>query len=293
MNLGAIRAAAVVSISLSLMACGGADDADIASQKETLGTSTSAITASGYWSWGTPGMDGEPLDLGTDVNRTCFLQGITGELRGQTYDYQASVRVYRGLGHWWLATRAGIGSGVMGHAACIPTANNRRIFGWLGNTSFDGVPDNQETVTHPAAVTPFTQCFLTEVQAWGGFNSDNAYVELVRDPGSELWKFRGWLVPLANGGSGGRATAYCVDMLESVSTFIFQGPASASGGITPILGEQADTTCTITRLKGRFASDPGGWWDGVRIYPSGSGWRAFASSSKRFEGRCYKSINWF
>ena len=185
-----------------------------------------------------------------------------------------------------MRTKAGDGPGVMGHATCIPTANNRHVFSWSGNTYYNSV-GNERAVTYTSS-SPFTECFLNEVEATMGFEADFPHVTLQKSivGGVAVWRFGGWLQPEPDGSPGGRATAYCVDMFQSVSTFAFQntGPTTTSPPIAP----QANTTCGITKLRGMFYW--GDWWDGARIFPSGSSWKAFANGYERIEGRCYTNL---
>jgi len=284
-----IRVAMLFGVAASVLACGAApsEGAAEAEAEAELGTTSAAMSSLGYWSWGTPGNNGSPLDLGSDVNRTCMLQGVTGALTGPTYGTPGSVRVYRSGGRWWLRTKAGDGPGVMGHATCIPTANNRHAFTWYGNTYINNVSaENAVTYT---STSPSTECFLTELESTLGFERDFPHVTLTKSVvnGVAVWKLGGSLQYEPDGTAGGRATATCVDMFQSVTPFAFQNTSSlttTSPPIAPVSG----TTCGLTKLRGMFYW--GHWEDGARIFPENGSWKAFANGSERIEGRCYSNI---
>lgn len=258
----------------------------------------SEISAMGYASWGTPGNNGAPLDLGPSHDRTCFLQGVTGELESAWQTPAARVSVYEKNGRWWLETKAGYptfygegGSGVMGHATCIPVTNNRRFISWAGNTK-----DSSNTLYSWVEDTGSTKCFLTSVSGTVGWASPNSYVRVKKQtiygfgdpfPG---WLLHGHLLTEQDGTSGGSAAAVCVDMvLQSASEYSWQSAPTSSGSST-LVEKQAGTTCGVEVLGGNFAANPGGWSDGARILPAWDWWLAYSSLGKTIGGRCYSNI---
>lgn len=246
-----------------------------------------AISGSGYWSWGTSGNYGAPLDLGTSTSRTCFLQGVTGELNGQWQGARAESRVYMSGGRWWLRTRAGIGSGVMGHATCINTSANRRFLVWTGDNA-EG-PHNRWLKKNQ--VNADTQCFLSEVHGTDGWKSSSSFVRVRRQtiygdgaPYSS-WVIGGNLLWEQDNTAGGGATAVCVDVpQQNIGSYSWQSYQSA--GATAYVTPEAGGVCGIQILSGNFGYAPLGWWSGVRLFPSNSWWRVFSAGGKRIAGEC-------
>lgn len=272
---------------LCTLTSGCAGETIVSDTLEPTGTTRAAIRSMSYFSWGTGGNDGPALDLGPSTDRTCFLQGITGELDGRedSFSFRARASVLVRNARWVLETRAGRGSGVMGHATCIPTVNQRRSFTWTGNTVRNSQDEENEAVL--ASSGPLTQCFLTEVTATTGFRGVVANVRLDRSSTSDPWTLGGFLVPELDGDAGGTATAVCVDILEVVKTWKHTGPYP-SGGNSGFLYDIADTTCGVGYLRGEFASSPTAWTEGARLFEQFDNWRAFASSGRTIGGHCYR-----
>lgn len=244
-----------------------------------------AIGAQGYASWGTPGNNGAPLDLGLSDGRTCFLQGVSGQLRAPQwapFATQASVSVFQKDGHWWLRTKAGDGAGAMGQATCIPTDTNQRTFSWQGN-SFNS--QNAKSI----AAGLFTRCFLTSVSGTTGWGSPNSHTRLWKQGGN--WWLGGNLIKHQDGTSGGGSAAVCVDIWQTSGTYSWQA-GNNHPGATATLTTQADVVCSIHQLIGNFAHDSTGWLDGARLFPQFGFWKAFSSNGKGIRGECINNINW-
>lgn len=280
-----------MAVVATLAGCGpGGDEGDGAN---TTDSQRASIASMGYASWGTPGNTGSPLDLGPDNDRTCFLQGVTGDLQGAQYGTPGSARVFQNNGRWWLQTKAGNGSGVMGHATCIPTTTGRKYLSWPGNTgSGTSYTENKRWLPQDG-VSAITQCFLTEVSATVGFASTDSFVALQRETiwwggtGFETWTIRGYMLRQQDNSAGGTAKAVCLELWNTIGDYSWQSSSSSSGAITGALAPTSTHTCSITKLVGNFASDPQGWDDGVRLFIDNGNWKAFSSTGKRIEGSCY------
>lgn len=255
------------------------------------------VGAVSTWSWGTPGNSGPDLDMGPAHNRTCFLQGVTGELEGQWNGPSASVTVEidPSDNHWKLRTRAGVGSGVMGHAACISNTFNRTFIEWHGDSE-----DNQ--FSHKAVYppygsrSPFTQCFLTSVTGTDGWKSPDSVVVLQRQ---NIWESGGMVPKWTLGGgllweqdntAGGSAKAVCVDIWQELTPYTWE-TSPGSTGTWDVLGTTANRVCSVQFLKGNFASDPLGWDDGVRLAPAWDSWMVYSSSGKKIAGECLDNVS--
>ncbi len=260
-----------------------------------------SASTTGYWSWGTPGNVGPRLSLGSDGTKTCFLQGVTGELSSKRYGLPARASVYRENGQWWVETDAGLpeiwgygGSGVMAHVACIPYVSNRRELHWSGqnvdNEYGDAIAYLDDTGT--------TRCFMTEVRGTNGWFQPTSHVELEHKMmaygGSGLflgWQLDGVLTPSA-GAAGGSASAVCVDIpnQQVIDYSLSSGDTVSGVRAAPKPG----TVCAVHRLEGRFGNnDEYGWDDGARVYPSSwfgnDNWNVIGTSSKSISGECYKT----
>lgn len=283
-----------MAVVAALSGCGvGVDEGEVSN---TLGSTREAIASMGYASWGTPGNTGSPLDLGPDTDRTCFLQGVTGELQGAQYGTPASVRVFQNAGRWWLQTKAGNGSGVMGHATCIPTTNRRQYLSWSGNTGSGTAYSVNKRWLPQDAVTGITECFLTEVSATVGFSSPDSFVTLNKERiwwggvGFDTWTLSGNMMRQQDNSAGGHAKAVCVDLWNTIDDYSWQSASGSSGITSAAIAPTSTHTCSITKLVGNFASNPQGWNDGVKLFIENGNWKVFSSTGKRIEGSCYGYI---
>ena len=258
----------------------------------------SELNPLGYWSWGTPGNNGGRYYLGSAANRTCFLQGVTGELQSAANASSARAGVYidGNTNQWYIETRAGTpefwgdgGSGVMAHVTCIPNTSNRQIISWVGNSQ-----NGSNTLYSFAEDHGNTRCFMTAVSGTVGWASANSYARLRRGTrnGQPTWELGGNLLTEIDGDSGGGAAAVCVDVnFQVTGTYSWN---SSTQNSTQLTSTTSGVTCAVHRLSGNFAANPYGWNDGTRIYPvsysSGDRWHVSATTSKRIAGECYQNM---
>ena len=251
-----------------------------------------AEIAMGYWSWDNVA---EPLDLGPASDRTCFLQGVTGQLEGEWKGPRASVSVRIENDRWILEVSAGVGIGVRGHATCIDRTSNRKFMAWAGNSENNPFNKTVEPTSGPRG--PLTQCFLTSVTGTDGWKSPNSFVRLAREEVYEngqmvpKWTLSGDLLWEQDNTAGGSAGAVCVDIWQLTSSYgwhTWSGSAGETGFITPL----SKTVCSVQRLVGNFAAAPLALNDGVRVFPSGNGWwSVFSSTGKGIYGECLKDLS--
>lgn len=271
----------------------------------SAGTDVQRVGALGYYSWGSTGNSGR-LSLGSADTRTCFLQGITGELQSVAGQDPARAGVYLDevTNEWYVETRSGVsesngdgGAGIMAHVTCIPNTTNRQQIVWVGNSS------NGSNTAHSFAEDHGnTRCFLSSVSGTVGWGSPWSRAGLY--PGSRngqpTIELRGSLTTEQDGTSGGSASAYCVDIsFQTESDWSASGPTTQGNiaSVWPLTNTTAGVTCGISRLQGNYASLSSGsiWNDGVQIFPvatpgGGERWNMAIFRNKRAYGTCYR--NW-
>ena len=246
-----------------------------------------------YWSWGTYGQSGPKLDMGDASDRTCFLIGVTGDLEGQWKGPLAGVWVDIDTdNHWKMYTRSGVGTGLMGHAACIPATYNREFIYWSGTS--ENNPWNTTVYPQQGPRGLFTQCFLTSVTGTDGWKSPNSWAGVQRQDIYEngqmvpKWTLKGGLLWEQDNTAGGSAAAVCIDLWQSVWAWSHQ-PALGAGWTYGDFGTATDRTCGLQKLKGNFAAAPNGWWEGLRLYLSGGKWKVVGINGKQGWGDCLKN----
>lgn len=281
-----------MAVAAVITGCGvGVDDGASPDEKVEVVSREDAITANG-WATSTGGK----VDLGSDSDRTCFLQGLSGEVRG-TRSNRAGGRVFRENGHWYLRAYHGTGSGVKAQATCIPHVYGRMELSWTGDSG-NGVFFSENRSWLPRGTTDIlTKCFFTEVMADVGFTGTGHYVQLGRqriygiyaygEP-YDTWSIGGNLGNSGDADSGGNTAAVCVKLINTHTPYSWQ--LSGAGGQSGNWFTASDTVCGIQKLTGKFADDSnGGINDGVWLSNVNGWWRAFSSGSKRIEGECHSN----
>lgn len=237
--------------------------------------------------WGQWGNVGPDAYLGPTYDRTCYLTGVHGQLRGANFEQQAAAYIYESGGGYWLATRQGNGQGVSAHADCIPATTNR--------TKLDSgiVQQNNVSQTNIKRVQHYSnrQCFITGIFANNGFADKDSFA-LISAPGTNGVDANHWelavrskptLDQYGNYRAGGRATAVCVDVPVAQAGFVAWSGSSTSFSNEPGLA------CGLTMIRGNFLSTPPlGGNDGVRVFKSGATWWAKATSGKAMHTHCVK-----
>jgi len=252
------------------------------------------IGAISLWSWGTPGNNGAKLNMGSASDRTCFLLGVTGDLEGQWKGAVAGVYVKIENNQWKLYTRAGVGTGVMGHAACIPTTFNRTFVTWGGNSENSGANTKVYPTNGPRG---FSQCFLSSVSGTDGWKSSSSWAGLrkqsIWENGEMVpkWTLGGNLLWEQDNTAGGSAQAVCVDIWQSITGWSWI-PWSGSPPVTGDLGTSTNRVCSLHRIGGNLAAAPDGWLDGLRIFLQGGNWKVISQSGKYGYGECLNNIVW-
>lgn len=228
---------------------------------EPTNETTQAIT-----DWMYAWYSGTDVDLGSDADKTCFLVGVKGSLRGWTSwsssEYTtAKAGVYSINGHWRIRTDPGSGPGVAAKVGCIPNVGNRVFVG--GSPTSTGYVDD----------TPSRQCFLTAVSGHGhGWTAllpeqpNNPPGVAVWSDGAK-WRILANLIEHSNGDYSGGATAVCVDVaLPRELDFQREGPGSFEIPIPSTVVDQY--TCGFHMISGVF--DDGLDERGLELWHNGS-----------------------
>jgi hypothetical protein len=233
-----LGAGALLALQACAMDTGNGDD---------IGATTEAL--SGFWYYHTSCVgDCVDVDLGTDVNRTCVLGGITGSLQAT-----ARVRVERRAdGHYWLDVYNNQSNAIKAFVTCFPTSAGRTSeYIAFGNTS----------VAIPGAAT--RRCFLTSVLTHS--SAANAF-DRVEDYANVWYNFLSGHWVLTNSQSASPyASAWigatCVNLPEHVKS----GYRYSGDGFTGVILDQVDEACAMTGLGGQINKNTPLYYSGVYV----------------------------
>lgn len=241
------------------------DDLVVENAKPGVGDINSQVAAFGFWGY-TCSSARCYYDHDTLTDRTCFLAGISGDLR------EGYVNMGRVNGRWRLEMFAAAGKTVGARTVCISGATNLANANWLG-----GQPAKQILGT----VTSTRRCFLGGVfntnSASNGLDNATDYVRVWKDTANK-W----WLGGQIAGAATPTATAYCVDVPVTFTPRAITGPDSFNL-VENVNGE----VCGLTEAGGPFIN---GASDGTLInYNDGTHLWSFAASSGKFgTARCIR-----
>jgi hypothetical protein len=256
-------------ISMPIVACGGEKGAD-----ETTSKTDQAFTANWAYAWGTTEVSS--TEIGTATGRTCFLTGVTGNLRPDgNYPYGsgtyspagAGVRV-NAQGNYEIYVAPGrSGSPVEAFARCANPASVTPEVSWQAGQGWvwlAGVKAGRTCAL--TSVTNVMQCDDNGVCYWG-FAADSDAVQVTSDV------YNWYLTGHAGDGSLNyngtmHATARCFDMNENDGSW--EWIVGDGGSLFEPLSNSPGATCSLTGLAGNFQNNdyndgvyitqPGGWF---------------------------------
>ncbi|RKH33390.1 hypothetical protein D7Y13_05880 [Corallococcus praedator] len=285
-------------VAVPLAACGGMEEQQPELQDETaIGQREDAFSGNWNYSWGDT--QTSSVDIGTSVNRTCFLSGIGGHMRpvgaflysGGTYPAMAGVRK-NASGNYELFVQPAAGKHLIAFARCVNTSANRLEVDWsTGQQASSG-----DKVIGPANGT--RQCFLQQVKnlavdikdssgditgyGWAFddqanpdearvFN-DGSYWKLVAKPGTHSYPVNY------------HVTAVCLDATQDLGNWNWMAgnPGTAQINLTNTAG----ATCGVTGVRGSFQATLGDWADAVSISTTGSQFHLDLANGKRGWAGC-------
>lgn len=247
------------------------------------------ISVAGGGSWGTPGNDGALGLLGNTSQETCFLRGVTGDLRGLA-SLSASAEVYPDQGKWWIRTRAGTGTGVMAHVQCVNVPYDTA--GGIQVTWSDG--DVPKTVSTAGG----RQCYLSRVKSTVGMGSATSRLTVTK--GASSWILDGILT--GSGTGRGSATMVCFNAPPLTSTYNYTWTGPTPFGMSEEVMRTSYPTgaaltspeiaCGLVEINHAWPNQPisFGWNDGVVASKNASPvyWKMSASNGKGGKFRCIK-----
>jgi hypothetical protein len=231
------------------------DSLDPAEELDSVETSETEQAVSNHWL--VSFFSGPDLDLGSASNKTCFITGLKGSLKGYAGNdtgglpYKtAKAGVYLIDGNWRVQTNPGYGPGIAVQVGCISNTHARTFLGFIDS-------DLPGTLQGTSPIGRNRACFITSISGtgwgWTAFPSNQPIGPpgvSIQSDGSKYY-FSWELVENANGVSSGGATGVCVEM--PLGTEKYQWPnASGPGEATLPLPEPADTACGFKGIKGVF-----------------------------------------
>lgn len=228
---------------------------------------------SGLWGYGWQVTSPSATTIGTNVNRTCFLAGVSGNLVGGNGNSHGAEVVTNGS-NYELRVRATRDHKVRGDAFCIGTSAGRTSqVHWTSSSPAKSL----------GVVTPQRRCFLTGVMAAdNGFGTSTDNIRVWNDGAN--WYLggstsQGWI-------SG---SARCVDVTADHGGWAyFADPGGNVYGDLAANTNPGGVACWLTRIEGRFATDS--WTDGVRLnYEHGLlQWFLSVTNNKKGWSYCYR-----
>jgi hypothetical protein len=171
---------------MALVLVSGCVDAELDPLDDVeLGETTHAITD---WMvhWYSANFDqGHQLDLGPANDKTCFLIGVKGSLKGWSSWGNTNFKTARAEvdidpidNRWKVRTAFGFGNGVAAKVACVSNTANREFIG----VSFDGEGMHSGVIDN----TSRRRCFINSIHAGPRSSPSNR----TRHRGSASWSRR-------------------------------------------------------------------------------------------------------
>jgi hypothetical protein len=242
------------------------------------------------FSWGTPGNSGPDLDLGPTSDRTCFLTGIKGSLKGYagpgwTPFVHASAGVFMRNGRWKVETRAGDGPGVEADGVCVLATGHRATMGVssaLGSTSL------------PLGADHDRKCFINSIEAFGfgfagglpQFPGEFPGAIITRDDPAGTWDMGGAFVDNPDSSISGSVGAVCVD-LPTTQVTNYGWTAGTGETVKELFQNDGSYACGLTGIFGAFMDD----WNhpGAEVtLDSANNWTFDISSKREIHVKCFK-----
>jgi hypothetical protein len=225
-------------------------------EKEPVATDEHPFSAGWGYSWQTTGSSSQKI--GTNSNRTCFLQGIAGSLAPGFLGTGVGLREVNNEYYMFVDSD---GSPLSVWVGCVNSAAGRtQEFAW-------------ETGDSPRVLGTASgrQCFLTSIMTSGGaaFGAATDTVRVLK-----AWGF--WVLTGSQTGYA-RATARCINVSG------FNGGWQYGGtGVWPLSIESGGVNCFLTGVKGILRTPD--YLDGVYIKYQASGPDQYFMTTKNKTG---------
>lgn len=244
---------------------------------ETVDETSSEIGVGVYLDWSATNNNVALKWVGTTATQTCFLRGISGDIKG-TPAQPARVEVIPQGGSWYINVKSGTGTGVKAHVICVnvPWAGAANELSWQDNVGGS-----------VSAMVANRQCYLRSVWSSIGLGANNANITLQKFGGT--WNMDPSLA-VGNGANRAGATAVCIDTPTfSEGDYIHNGPL-AMIATNPIPVSSSSTACGLTRITSAWPNPNAlfGVDDGAYARKSGATWTTTASNRKSGRWHCFR-----
>lgn len=235
-----------------------------------------AFAFSGVWNYSWGDTVNSAVDIGTSVNRTCFLTGIGGNLKPiappySTYPMMAAAGVRKKAnGNYEMYVSPTKKTPLIAHATCVNTSKNRSEFKW---TSYDQA-NSGDLPLGTDANNRF--CFLQDVKnipspiadklgtyAHGWAFDDAAHPDSV----GFFWLNNNWKLAIKTGihnyPVNVHVSGVCFNANEDHGLWNYWISESASASYP--MSATPGVTCGLHSFSGHFNTETGDWSDGVSI----------------------------
>lgn len=242
---------------------------------------------SGHWNYSWGDTVASSADIGTSVNRTCFLTGIGGNLypgmpSNNNKGVGAGVRK-KANGNYELYVEPHPNTHLIAYARCVNTSSGRVERSFRRSPLF--------STTNSIAITPVTaqnQCFLQSVRNYSvatlifphgspgdwdwGFKTGTQDSVLTQILTKKLSVFpytvsTNWSISIAaRPKTDIEASAVCFNANQFLSSWGYSvgDPGFYRAGLINVTSEPG-ATCGLTGIKGQFDAELGDWADAVYL----------------------------
>jgi hypothetical protein len=237
----------------------------------------SEITITGSWELSATTNNVPMQNIGSTANQTCFLRGVSGDLRG-TPAQPARVEVIPQNGNWFINVKSGQGTGAKARVICVAVPYAQAVeFSWQDNAG------NQVS-----AANANRRCFLRSVWTSIGLAQSNSNITVESNVG--FWTMTPTSFAAGAGVNRAGATAICIDKpAVPLGNFTLTGPASAVTTIDTGVNT-GGTVCGLTAMSGIWPNPNAlfGVEDGVYSTSTSPTWRLTASNRKSGAWHCFR-----
>jgi hypothetical protein len=262
-----------ITLFAALLSTGCIDDPE----EPALSESSSEINILGSWELSATTNNIPMQNIGPTADRTCFLRGVSGDLRGSPAQL-ARVEVIPQNGSWFINVKSGQGTGVKARVICVGVPYAQAVeFSWQDNAG-----------NSVSAMVPNRRCFLRSVWTSIGLTQGNSNITVQVSGG--FWTMNPTSFAAGVGVNRAGATAICIDKSAvPQGNFTHTGPG---GGMSTIVTavNTGGIACGLTAIAGIWANPNGlfGVEDGAYATNMSPTWKLTASNRKTGAWHCFR-----